>query len=152
MQTSTYKMRQSRTEINKKLVAEFVAATNDRNWDKFGELVADNVIRRTSTSGQPAIKSRDQLKNFHKAELKTFPDIQENVIFLVAEGDMVAARINFRGTQLGQMGPFPPSGKVLDADFNCFFRVTANKISEVWVEYDNLNGLIQLGHYELPKI
>lgn len=34
---------------------------------------------------------------------------------------MVAARINFRGTQLGQMGPFPPGGKVLDADFNYFF-------------------------------
>lgn len=134
----------------KKLITEFVSATNQRDWDEFDSLVFNQVIRHSSTAGQPTVRTKEQLKQFHKDELKTFPDIREEIKFMICEDDMVAARINFRGTQLGHLGPYPPSGKTLNADFNCFFRVTNMKISEIWVEYDNLNGLIQLGHYQPP--
>jgi len=70
---------------------------------------------------------------------------------MIAENDMVAARINFKGTQKGNLGPFTPSGKVLNADFNCFFQIENFKIKNIWVEYDNLNGLIQLGQYKIPE-
>lgn len=135
---------------NKKLITEFVSATNQRDWDKFDFLVSNQVIRHSSTAGQPIIRTKQQLIQFHKDELKTFPDIKEEIKFIICENDMVAARINFQGTQMGQMGPYPPSRKKLVADFNCFFRVANKKISEIWVEYDNLNGLIQLGHFHPP--
>ena len=70
---------------------------------------------------------------------------------LIEEGEMVAARIHFKGTQLGPLGPFPASGKRLSADFNCIFRIADNQIAESWVEYDNLEGLLQLGHIQLPS-
>lgn len=135
---------------NKKLIIAFVHATNQRDWDTFDTLVSDQVVRHSSTAGQPSVQTKEQLKQFHKDEGKTFPDIREKIKFMICEDDMVAARITFKGTQLGPMGPYPPSGKKFEADFNCFFRVTDNKISEIWVEYDNLNGLIQLGHYKPP--
>jgi predicted ester cyclase len=72
------------------------------------------------------------------------------VRFLVGEGDLVAARLNFRGTQTGASGPYPPSGRLLDADFLAVFRVEAGRITETWVEFDNLNALVQLGHYSWP--
>lgn len=139
------------SETNKQVIRDFVEATNNKDWPKFDELVADNVLRNTSTSGQPVINSKEKLKLFHLDELQTFPDLREEIVFLIGEGDMVAARIHFSGTQLGQMGPFPPTGRQLIADFNCFFRVSYQKIREIWVEYDNLNGLIQLGHFQLPE-
>jgi len=135
---------------NKEIVSEFINATNQKEWDRVLSLVHSDFIRHSSSEPKE-IKTNIGLVNFHKAEIETFPDLQEKIIFAVQEGDLVAARINFSGTQLGQLINFPPTGKKLIADFNCFFRVTEERIKESWVEYDNLNGLIQLGHYKLNE-
>lgn len=137
------------SKSNKDIVKEFIQATNNRDWDKLDDLVSMDFIRHSS-SDSAIIDSRDKLKQFHQRELVTFPDIKETILLLIQEGDYVAARLNFQGTQSGDMGPFPATGKKLNADFNCIFKLTNGKISESWVEYDNLNGLIQLGHYKLP--
>ena len=81
-----------------------------------------------------------------RAEFATFPDATETLLDLVAEGDKVAARHRFRGTQLGPMGPFPPSGKVLDANYIVIYRIENSRIAEAWAEWDNLAGLRQLDH------
>lgn len=130
----------------KKIVESFIASTNERNWNRAFELLDDNVKRHSSTYGHPIIESRGGLINFHKLELETFPDLMEKIRFIVCEKDMVATRINFQGTQHGMLASYPPFGRTLDADFNCFFRIRKGKIAESWVEYDVLNGLIQLGH------
>jgi len=133
---------------NKAVVAQFIEATNQRDWDRVMSLVHVD-FKRHSSSEPKLIETNIGLIDFHKAELGTFPDLREKIIFMVEQGEMVAARINFSGTQLGELGPFAPSGRQLVADFNCFFRVTGGRIKESWVEYDNLNGLIQLGHYKM---
>jgi steroid delta-isomerase-like uncharacterized protein len=135
---------------NKEIVLEFIDATNKKDWSKVLTLVHNDFVRNSSSEPKK-IKTNNGLIKFHQAELETFPDLQETVIFAIEEGDLVAARINFSGTQLGQLVNFPPTGKKLTADFNCFFRVTEGKINETWVEYDNLNGLIQLGHYKVES-
>lgn len=133
---------------NKEIVAEFINATNQKDWDRVLTLVHNDFIRHSSSEPKE-VKTNTGLVKFHQAELDTFPDLQETIIFAIEEGDLVAARINFSGTQLGQLINFAPTGKRLTADFNCFFRVREGRIKESWVEYDNLNGLIQLGHYKL---
>lgn len=135
---------------NKEIVAEFINATNQKDWDRVLTLVHKDFIRHSSSQPKE-IKTNIGLVKFHQTELDTFPDLQETIIFAIEEGDLVAARINFSGTQLGQLINFAPTGKKLIADFNCFFRVTEGRIKESWVEYDNLNGLIQLGHYKLDN-
>jgi steroid delta-isomerase-like uncharacterized protein len=132
---------------NKEIVAEFINATNQKDWNKVLRLVHKDFIRHSS-SAPKEIRTNIGLVKFHQAELETFPDLQETIIFAIEEGELVAARINFSGTQLGYLINFPPTGKRLTADYNCFFRVTEGKIKETWVEYDNLNGLLQLGHYK----
>jgi len=137
-------------ESNKTIIKEFINATNNKDWGKLSALV-DNDFVRHSSSGTENINSREKLIKFHQEELLVFPDSKETIILLVEEGEFVAARLNFQGTQLGKLGPYPPSGRTLNADFNCIFRITNGKIKESWVEYDNLNGLIQLGHFNFPK-
>lgn len=139
------------SKSNKQIVTEFIQATNNRDWNKFEDLVSVDFVRHSS-SDSVIIDSREKLKEFHQRELLTFPDIKETILLLIQEGDYVAARLNFQGTQAGAMGPFPATGNKLNADFNCIFKLTEGKISESWVEYDNLNGLIQLGHYKLPGV
>ena len=135
---------------NKEIVAEFINATNQKDWDRVLTLVHKDFIRHSSSEPKE-IKTNIGLVKFHQTELDAFPDLQETIIFAIEEGDLVAARINFSGTQLGQLINFALTGKKLIADFNCFFCVTEGRIKESWVEYDNLNGLIQLGHYKLDN-
>ena len=59
-------------------------------------------------------------------------------------------RHGFRGTQHGRMGPYPPSGKLMTADYMAIYRVAGGLIVEAWAEWDNLSGLVQLGHYTPP--
>lgn len=137
---------------NKSVVRAFVSAGNDRDWRRFDELVAPNFTRHSSTSGQPAILSRDAFREFLAREARTFPDARESIHFLIAEGDMVAVHSGFSGTQSGALGPFPGSGRTLSADFISIYRLADDRIAEAWVEWDCLNGLIQLGHFVPPAV
>ena len=56
-------------------------------------------------------------------------------------------RAIYSGTQTGMMGPFPPSGKRVDLPFIGILKFTNGKISEMWVEWDNVFMLTQLGHF-----
>jgi steroid delta-isomerase-like uncharacterized protein len=138
-------------EHNKAVVRAFIEAINQQDWQRFDELLAPDFVRHSSTSGQPRIRSRDQLRDFMRGEAGTFPDAHETIHFLVAEGDKVAVHSGFRGTQRGPMGPFPASGRTLSADLITIYRVADGRIAEAWVEWDCLNGLIQLGHLAPPS-
>ena len=59
----------------------------------------------------------------------------------------MAARSRFRGTQMGSIGSYPPSGKVLSATCLAIYRLERGRIAEAWAEWDNLYGLQQLGHH-----
>ncbi len=134
------------TEQNKAVVRAFVEAINARDWDRFDNLVAADFVRHSSAAGQPAARSRADLRAFFQAELSAFPDHHESIEDLLAEGDRVAARHRFRGTQHGPLGPYPPTGKVLTADYIAIYRLHDGRIVEAWAEWDNLSGLAQLGH------
>jgi len=70
---------------------------------------------------------------------------------LVAEGDRVAFWGAFSGTQEGPMGPFPPTGRRLESEVGGMFRIEAGRIAELWVTWDNLSGLVQLGLFPSPE-
>lgn len=135
------------TNRHKALIQEFVDAINEQNWEKMDKLVAPNFVRHSSAAAQPGICSRDDLKEFLLRELETFPDAFESIEDIVAEGDKVAVRQRFQGTQQGWMEAYPPSGRQLTANYIAIYRIQDGQIAEAWAEWDNLNGLKQLGHF-----
>jgi steroid delta-isomerase-like uncharacterized protein len=139
------------SEYNKAVVREFVEAVNRQDWRRLDELLTSDFVRHSSTFGQPQISNREQLRDFLAGEVAAFPDAHETIHFLIAEGNMVAVHSGFRGTQHGPMGQLPASGKCLSADFISIYRVADGRIAEAWVEWDCLNGLIQLGHLAPPS-
>ena len=140
----------SEVERNKAVVRAFVAAVNAQDWSRVAELVAPDFARHSHAGGSPGVHSRADLHRFLRGEFETFPDASEEVADLVAEGDRVAVRHSFRGTQTGPMGPHPPSGRVMAADYLAIYRLAHGTIAEAWVEWDNLSGLVQLGHFTPP--
>jgi predicted ester cyclase len=133
-------------EQNKKIVRAFARAINASDCERLDELVDPNFIRHSYAA--PAVKNREALKAYLRSEFAIFPDGYESIEDMLAEGDKVAVRHGFRGTQQGQMGPYPPSGKVLTADYMAIYRIANGVIAESWAEWDNLSGLMQLGHYK----
>ncbi len=126
-------------ENHKAAVTAFVHAISEQEWATLDALVAENVVRRSRTYGQPELRGRAQLVQFLKNEALTFPDARQTILYLVA------------GTQRGPMGPFPASGRRVHANFLAMFRLEDGRIAEVWVEWDNLSALLQLGHLTLPS-
>ena len=140
------------SERNNMVVREFIEAINRQDWSQLDVVVVAGVVRHSSTSAQPQVRSRDDLKGSRWREATIFPDAHEHNHFFVAEGNKVSARLAFRGTQRGPMGPFSASGKMVMMDFLCIFRLGEERIVEIWVEWDNLSALMQLGHYTPPCV
>ena len=135
---------------NKALVRRFGEASNARQFDVIAQLVTDDFVRHCQATPDVDVRSRDQFIEYLRNDAAVFPDSRQTVIYLVAEGDMVAFWITYEGTQEGQMGPFPPSHKKMKLDVAGVFRVRDGKLSELWVTWDNLASLMQLGFFPPP--
>jgi steroid delta-isomerase-like uncharacterized protein len=133
-------------EENKAIIRRFFDAWNKRQSDAFDNLLARDVVRHCEATPGVEVRSLAQVKEFLQQDTTVFPDSVQTVKFLVAEGDLVAAWTTYEGTQQGQMGPFPPSGRKAQFDFGAVFRIDGGKIVEWWVTWDNLTILRALGH------
>ncbi len=82
-----------------------------------------------------------------------FPDLAFEIEAIVADGDLVVARVRSRGTNLGRLNGFlPPSGKPFDYAQSHWFRVADGKLAEHWATRDDLTAMLQLGVVTPPRI
>ena len=79
-----------------------------------------------------------------------FPDVHFTIDDQVAEGDKVVTRWTGRGTNKGPLMGMPPTGKTMTASGISIERFTGGKIAEVWVNFDLLGMLQQLGLVPSP--
>ena len=135
----------SELDDNKDLVRRFTEAGNDADWDALDEIVAENFTRHSAATAGPQVTSRDEFIELQKGFLSSFPDQHVTIHSLVAEGDLVAVLATYSGTQTGPMGNFPATGKSVESPFLGMFRVESGRIAELWVEWDNVAMLTQLG-------
>ncbi len=135
---------------NKALVERFGVASNARQFDVVGQLVTDDFVRHCQATPDVDVRSREQFIEFLKNDAVVFPDSKQTLQRLVAEGDMVAFLITYEATQEGQMGLFPPSHKKMKLDVAGMFRVRDGKLAELWLTWDNLAALMQLGYFPPP--
>jgi predicted ester cyclase len=80
-----------------------------------------------------------------------FPDYHEELKEMVAEGDKVVVRLTITGTQLGQWGPLPPTGKPVCFEEIVVLRFVDGKVAEQHGLVDNLAALRQLGVAPTPQ-
>jgi steroid delta-isomerase-like uncharacterized protein len=130
----------------KELMRRFENAMNARRLDLLDELISPDVVRHCEATPGLVVTNLDQLKDFLKADAAVFPDNKQTFEHILVDGDMAAVWATYEGTQMGQMGPFPPSEKHAKFSFSGIFRVSEGKIAEWWVTWDNLTILRQLGH------
>jgi len=132
------------------IVIRMIEAVNERDFDALDDLIAADVVRHCAATPDIDVRSLEEFKAFLHRDLASVPDAVQELNLIFSRGPLVAAHVTYRGTQNGQMGPFPPSGRELSIPFIAILRVENGKIAEIWVEWDNLNALTQLGHFPPP--
>ncbi len=140
------------SELNKDLARRFGEAMNARRYELLDDIVATDFVRHCQATPQANVTSLDEFKEFLRQDDATFPDSVQTPVYLVAEGDMVAGWLTYEGTQLGPMGPFPPTGRKMRLEFGAFMRIEQGRIAELWVTWDNVAALAQLGHLPAPAV
>jgi len=135
---------------NIEIVRTMTDLINQRNLDALGTVVADDLVRHSDATPSIAVTNLDEFKAFLETDFAGIPDSVQEIDMIFATDDMVAVRARYSGTQTGPMGPFPPTGKRVELVFIGLLRIENRKIAEVWVEWDNLSILTQLGHLPPP--
>jgi steroid delta-isomerase-like uncharacterized protein len=73
-----------------------------------------------------------------------FPDWNENVDDIIAEGDRVVIRFTSSGTQRGEFAGMAPNGKKVTIHEAAIYKVVAGKIVEQWGFPDSQSLMQQL--------
>ncbi len=139
-------------EANKALVREFASVVNAANWDGLDTLLTADFRRHSqATTEMPELTSRDDFKRLQQMFLVGFPDQRVTLEMLVAEGNKVAAYATYAGTNTGPLGDVPATGKTVELRNIGIFRIESGRIAELWVEWDNVAMLTQLGLFPPPS-
>ena len=64
---------------------------------------------------------------------------------VIAEGDKVAIRWTFKGTNNGPMGDIPATGKQVEVTGIDIFRIEDGRIAEFWTELNMMSLMEQIG-------
>jgi len=129
---------------NKEIVQKTFEIVGNGEYEEMSIYIAENYVRHCQATPELIIESLDAFKEFIRTDRRSIPDQKLNVKMLVAEGDLVAFWATYTGTQTGQMGPFPPTGKSVELDFSGVHRLENGKVVETWVTWDNVTILGQL--------
>lgn len=86
-----------------------------------------------------------EVREHHTQFLTAFPDMHTTIEQLVAEDDVVAARLLIEGTHEGPFAGHPPTGRRVSFISHRFYRLEEGKVARTWAMQDRLGLMEQLG-------
>jgi predicted ester cyclase len=135
-----FSVAQSKTDRNKALYRELTQLANDGKITESSKYYAESHEIKGIGKGPKAVEA------YGLGFRKSFPDLNVRIIELIAEGDLVMARCEATGTQKGEMGGIPATGKtgkIAHWTINRFNE--EGKITESWNLNDEMAMMRQLG-------
>lgn len=137
---------------NKELIKKFTELINNKQFDELVSIVKSDFKRHSQATGEmPELNSLEEFIKLQKLFLSSFSDQKITLKKIIAEGDLVAVYATYAGTNDGPMPPFPATNKYAELGYISFIRIEDGKIAEMWVEWDNLTFLMQLGLFPPPQ-
>jgi steroid delta-isomerase-like uncharacterized protein len=135
---------------NIRIVSAATEAINQRDLAALDAYISQNVVRHSAATAGLIVTNLAEFRAFLETDFASIPDSVQDIEIIFGNDNFVAVRASYRGTQTGPMGPFPASGNELTLWYMAMFRIEDGKIAEIWVEWDNLDALSQLGHFPPP--
>lgn len=131
-------------EENKALVRRVYELLNRKELDAAYEYIANDFIFHSS-DGDLSLK---QMKHVDVEFYNAFPDMSVTIEDMVAEGEKVSVRVNYKGTHQGEFMGISPTGKRLNITNVNTLRIADGKLIEGWNVTD-IRLIQQLG--VIPK-
>jgi steroid delta-isomerase-like uncharacterized protein len=136
-------MEEGMSEQNKTLARRWFEDLFSRgDLDAANEILSADFLDHLPREEERGI---EELKRYVGIYRSAFPDIQDTVEEIVAEGDKVVVRWRSRGTHQGEFMGVPPTGRDVTFTGMRLFRIAENKIAESWVNIDERGLQEQLG-------
>lgn len=130
---------------------------NQRDFGACTDLMAENYVEHGAAPFAATAPGRVQgpsaMRETMKWLLAQFPDLHFNIEAVVAQDDLVAARVRATGSNLGRLNGFlPASGKSFEYTQSHWFRIADGKLAEHWATRDDLTAMLQLGVVTPPRL
>jgi len=122
----------SNTETNKAVFRRFIESMDKQDYLATRAMMSADFRAHPSGQTMPAEGYEQMGRMFYAA----FPDGSHQVHAMIAEGDLVVARITFAGTHDGNFMGIPRSHKRASCTGFMMARVAGGKIAEMWGEFD----------------
>lgn len=121
---------QTTAEANKAVVERLVRdIVNGGQVDLLDEVLADDFVAHGVGAG-PA--GAEGMRRLIAAWRTAFPDWQDHIDEIVAEGDLVVIKITARGTHTGPLLGIDPTGEAVQWGMIEMVRLADGKITEQW--------------------
>jgi len=132
------------TAENKALARRYVEEVlNGGNVALLDELFAPDYQTHDRRDGEPT--GLENVRQRIAGIRRIFPDFHLTLDDLLADDDKVVLRFTGGGTQMGELGGMPPTGKAVVWSGVGILRVAHGKFVELWQFEDQLSLLRQLG-------
>ena len=119
---------------------------NKGNVDVADDLIADNYVNHSAPHGQMA--GLEAEKQYISTIRSAFTDFHLEIEDQIAEGDKVVTRLIASGTYRGGLEDIPfkaATGKQVRVTEILIHRISAGKVVEGWIEFDQIALWRQLG-------
>ena len=125
-----------------------IAAVGVGRLAALDRFLAQDMVDHNAMPGQaPGIIG---FKQWVSTVRSSFPDFRGTVDAVLAEGDLVAGHVTWRGTQRGPFLGVPASNKQVEIAAFHIVRLSGSRIVEWWGTADLLGALEQLGARIVP--
>jgi predicted ester cyclase len=144
-------------DVKKVLVTRyFEELFNERRLDDVASIVGDDYVEHALApfgEREPGhVNGPESLRQTVTWLVDQFPDLRMSIEAIVAEGDLVVARVESEGTNLGRLnGVLPPTGRRFRARQSHWFRVEGDRLVEHWATREDLPAMMQLGVIRPPS-
>jgi steroid delta-isomerase-like uncharacterized protein len=130
---------------NKEVIRSFFDRLNARDFDGAAGLMTPDCVHHTMGLGGGDKFGRDEWRGLVMSLWASFPDRAFEIHHIIGEGDRVAARLTWTGTQTGEFAAVAPTGRRVEVNGVSVFAMKDGKIAEQWIEQDILALHQQLG-------
>ncbi len=131
------------TESNKTIVHRlFEEGMNHKNFSLIEEYIADNYINHDMPGAE---RGPAGFKKLIQGFLNGFPDMHIHLAEIMGDGDLVATRGEWTGTNTGSFMGMPATGKKIKVKYIDMWRFENGKGVENWVQMDMPALMQQLG-------
>jgi steroid delta-isomerase-like uncharacterized protein len=139
-------------EENKAVIRRWIEAYNERDLEAEADVLAPGYVAHVPVAPGPlGLEGLEAWRQFTAPFTEAFPDLRLTVEDIMAEGEMVAARVAFHGTHRGEFQGIPPTDKEVAFSEITIDRVVDGKVEEHWFEMDLLGLMQQLGAIPEPE-